>query len=46
MSVAELFPKARKLSYDVHSQFTQLKANVIQPSALLFSLDELVSNVP
>jgi golgi SNAP receptor complex member 2 len=40
-SVVELFPKARKLSYDARSQLRSVENNACPSSSLFFSLDEL-----
>ena len=40
-SIAELFPKCRKLSYDSRQQLAQVQNGVMYPSDLFVSLDEL-----
>ena len=40
-SIAELFPKCRKLSYDSRQQLAQVQNGVLYPSELFLSLDEL-----
>lgn len=40
-SIAELFPKCRKLSYDSRQQLSQVQNGVLYPSELFLSLDEL-----
>lgn len=40
-SIAELFPKCRKLSYDSRQQLAQVQNGVLQPSELFLSLREL-----
>eukprot|EP00531_Pseudo-nitzschia_arenysensis_P011558 CAMPEP_0116118378 /NCGR_PEP_ID=MMETSP0329-20121206/2072_1 /TAXON_ID=697910 /ORGANISM="Pseudo-nitzschia arenysensis, Strain B593" /LENGTH=210 /DNA_ID=CAMNT_0003612001 /DNA_START=20 /DNA_END=652 /DNA_ORIENTATION=- len=40
-SIAELFPKCRKLSYDSRQQLAQVQNGVLQASELFLSLDEL-----
>jgi len=40
-SIVELFPKCRKLAYDVRQQLAQVQNGVLQASELFLSLDEL-----
>jgi Golgi SNAP receptor complex protein 2 len=40
-SIAELFPKCRKLSYDSRQQLAQVQNGVLYPSELFLCLDEL-----
>ena len=40
-SIAELFPKCRKLSYDSRQQLAQVQNGVLQASELFLSLEEL-----
>jgi len=40
-SIVELFPKTRKLAYDSRQQLSQVQNNIISPSELHISLDEL-----
>ena len=40
-SVVEMFPKARKLSYDARSQLRSVENNTCPSSSLFFALDEL-----
>eukprot|EP00557_Chaetoceros_sp_GSL56_P006954 CAMPEP_0176499448 /NCGR_PEP_ID=MMETSP0200_2-20121128/12929_1 /TAXON_ID=947934 /ORGANISM="Chaetoceros sp., Strain GSL56" /LENGTH=211 /DNA_ID=CAMNT_0017897861 /DNA_START=175 /DNA_END=810 /DNA_ORIENTATION=- len=40
-SIVELFPKSRKLAYDVRQQLSQVQNNLISSSDLFVSLDEL-----
>ena len=40
-SIAELFPKCRKLAYDSRQQLAQVQNGILQASELFLSLDEL-----
>lgn len=40
-SIVELFPKSRKLAYDIRQQLSQVQNNLISSSDLFVSLDEL-----
>ncbi|GKY94905.1 hypothetical protein MPSEU_000455400 [Mayamaea pseudoterrestris] len=40
-SIAELFPKCRKLAYDARQQLAQIQANQAPPSELFMVLEEL-----
>ncbi len=40
-SVVELFPKSRKLAYDLQQQLSQVQNNIISPSVLNISVEEL-----
>ena len=40
-SIVELFPKSRKLAYDVRQRLSQVQNKIISPSELQISLDEL-----
>ena len=40
-SVVELFPKSRKLAYDLRQQLSQVQNNIISPSVLNITVDEL-----
>jgi golgi SNAP receptor complex member 2 len=40
-SIAELFPKCRKLAYDARQQLAQIQANQAAPSELFIVLEEL-----
>ncbi len=40
-SVVELFPKSRKLAYDLNQQLSQVQNNILQPSILTLTINEL-----
>mmetsp|Transcript_350 Transcript_350/g.488 ORF Transcript_350/g.488 Transcript_350/m.488 type:complete len:213 (+) Transcript_350:166-804(+) len=40
-SIVELFPKSRKLGYDLHQQLSQVQNDIISASVLSITIDEL-----
>lgn len=40
-SVVELFPKSRKLAYDLNQQLSQVQNNILEPSILTLTINEL-----
>ena len=44
-SVVELFPKSRKLAYDLRQQLSQVQNNIIQTSVLNISIEELTKQL-